>query len=118
MKQPESKLQKECVKWFQYQYPEYRKLLFHPTNGTKRTIKTAIYLKQQGVVAGVSDLIFLLPNKKFPFLCIEMKAGKNSQSEYQKEFAVAVEKVGGCYEVIRTFDAFKESINEYIKNKG
>jgi hypothetical protein len=117
MKQLEGKLQSECVRWFQYQYPEYRKLLFHPANGTKRTIKTAIALKKQGVVAGVSDLIFLLPNKKFPFLCLEMKIGNNTQTMYQREFATDVERVGGCYEVIRSFDAFKESINEYMKNR-
>lgn len=117
MKQLEGKLQSECVKWFQYKHPELRKLLFHPANGTKRSIKTAIALKKQGVVAGVSDLILLLPNKEFHFLCLEMKIGKNLQTTYQIEFATEVQKVGGCYEVIRTFDAFRESINEYLKNR-
>ena len=55
-KQSESQLQSECVRWFRYQYPEFKNVLFAIPNGGKRNISTAKRLKSEGVVPGVADL--------------------------------------------------------------
>ncbi len=116
MKSRETQLQKSCVRWFRLQYRRYKKLLFAVPNGGKRNAITASRLKAEGVVPGVSDLIFLYPNGIYPFLCIEMKYGNNEQSEHQKEWQEDVESVGGLYLVINSFDSFKTAINNYIRN--
>lgn len=114
MRNEESKLQINCVKWFRYQYPEYNKLLFAVPNGGNRSPITAKILKAEGVVAGVADLIFLKPNKDFHALLIEMKHGKNKQSEHQKEFQFVAESHGYKYELCYSFEEFQQIINNYF----
>lgn len=116
MKQTESKLQSACVKWFRYQYPEYKKLFFHPANGAKRDKITASILKGQGVEPGVSDLVLLVPNKDFIFFCIELKCNNNRQTPPQFEFERDVYKVGGKYSLVRSFDEFRAEAAAYIEN--
>jgi hypothetical protein len=50
--------------------------VFHVANGGKRNTSEAVKFKRMGVVAGVSDLVCLLPEGKVGF--IELKFGKNS----------------------------------------
>lgn len=115
MRHVESELQKSCVKWFKLQYPEYRRLLFAVPNGGRRNLREAIRLKAEGVVAGVSDLILLLPNGKYHALCIEMKTDKGRQQDTQKEFQKDVEKVGYRYIIIRSLEEFIKELNQYLK---
>lgn len=110
----ESQLQQNCIRWFRLQYPKYGRLLFAVPNGHKRNIVTAVKLKKEGVVAGVSDLILLVPNYTYHGLCIEMKIGKGKQTESQKEFQSDVEQMGYKYSVCRTLDEFTNLINNYI----
>lgn len=110
----ESQLQQNCIQWFRLQYPKYSRLLFAVPNGHKRNIVTAVKLKKEGVIAGVSDLILLVPNKTYHGLCIEMKIGKGKQTESQKEFQSEVEKVGYKYAICRSIDEFINLINNYI----
>ena len=110
----ESQLQQNCIQWFRFQYPKYGRLLFAVPNGHKRNIVTAVKLKKEGVVAGVSDLILLVPNKTYNGLCIEMKIGKGKQTESQKEFQSDVEQTGYKYSVCRTLEEFINLINNYI----
>ena len=110
----ESQLQQNCIQWFRFQYPKYGRLLFAVPNGHKRNIVTAVKLKKEGVVAGVSDLILLVPNKTYHGLCIEMKMGKGKQTELQKEFQSDVEQMGYKYYVCRTLEEFINLINNYI----
>lgn len=69
-----------------------------------------------GLVAGVSDLILMMPRGPWNALCIEMKTtDRNSgQSDDQKTWQKLVEAQGYRYEVVRTEDEFKELINEYL----
>ena len=53
MKHIESTLQVSCVRYFRYQYPQYKKLLFSIPNGGKRGVVTASIMKQEGALAGV-----------------------------------------------------------------
>lgn len=117
MKSLESQLQIACVRWFRYQFPEYGELLFSVPNGGKRHIATARKLKAEGVVAGVSDLILLVPNRDFHGLCIEMKYGKGRQTENQKNWQNKVEAEGYRYIVVKTFEDFETRVSYYLNVK-
>ena len=115
MKIREANLQTACINWFRMQHRELALNLFAIPNGGTRNAIEASNLKKQGVTAGVSDLILLFPNWKHPYLCIEMKVGRNKQTEHQKAFQQAVERVGGKYIICRSFEEFEKEINEYLK---
>lgn len=68
---------------------------FAVPNGGKRDVKTGAFLKKEGQLAGVADLILLLPGGEAIF--VELKAGKNRQQESQRLFQKNVEKLGFNY---------------------
>ena len=55
MRTQESNLQIQCFKWFRLQYPNV--IIASIPNGGKRNSITASILKQEGVLAGMPDLI-------------------------------------------------------------
>lgn len=110
----ENQLQAECIRWFRLQYPQYWRLLFHIPNGGTRNIIEATRLKAQGVVPGVADLILLKPNRIWNGLCIELKVGKNKQTDNQIEWGNAVSEQGYHYVVCRTVGEFINLINLYL----
>lgn len=117
MKNEESRIQQGCVRWFRYQYPNLSRLLLAVPNGGRRDKVTASILKAEGVVAGVSDLILLIPSQGYHALCIEMKTAHGRQSPEQKEWQQAVTDAGYKYIVCRNVDDFIESVNTYIKGE-
>lgn len=114
----EDRLQMACKYWFDCQYPQYRLLLHHSPNegllmkhdrdGAKR--------KAMGMRPGFPDFIFLLPNRVYPFLALELKSEKGRQSDHQKEYQLAVEQAGGKYVIVRSLDEFIGQINAYMDN--
>lgn len=119
MKSKEDNLQAACIRWFRYQYPD--KVLFAIPNGGSRNPIEAAKLKRTGTLAGVADL-FLMAADYNPVteigsygLFIELKVGKNGQTESQKSFQYKALMAGYQYRVCRTFDEFQEIINEYLK---
>ena len=70
--------------------------------------------KSLGVVAGVADLICLIPRGGHGALLIEMKDAHGMQKPAQKEWQVIVENQGYLYRVIRSLEEFKELINWYL----
>lgn len=114
MKSKEAQLQSACVRYFRYRYPKYKRLLFHVPNGGSRNVIEAANLKEQGVVAGAPDLILFVPKWDYPALCIELKAGKNKQTENQILWQQDAESQGYLYKVVRSFDEFKEQIDWYM----
>ena len=114
MKLEESRLQKECVKWFRYQYPELGRMLFSVPNGGSRNAIEASRLKSEGVVPGVSDLILLVPNSEHNCLCIEMKTVNGRQSELQRLWQNDTERFGNRYVVCRSFEAFVSEVGNYL----
>ncbi|GIM60531.1 VRR-NUC domain-containing protein [Capnocytophaga canis] len=110
MKQHESKLQSACVRWFKYQYPQY--LIFAVPNGGSRNTLEAKRLQQEGVLAGVSDLIVIAPNKT---IFIEMKHGKGKQTDKQKDFQKQVQQLGFSYFVCNSFDKFQNIVENEIE---
>ena len=118
MRHTESKTQSACVRWFRYQYPQYAKLLISVPNGVATTATQGRILKAEGMVAGASDLLLLLPNKSHPYLCIELKTDKGRQSEAQKAWQQAVEnKALARYAIARSVEEFIELITDYLNNR-
>lgn len=116
MKNQEERLQIECVRWFDMQYPEYRLLLHHSPNGGWRTAAEGSIFKRMGVRAGFPDIVLLLPTDEYTLLAIEMKADKGSQRPSQKEWQRVAEKYGIHYEVCRSFDEFYAVITKHIED--
>ena len=114
MKFDESRIQAACVRWFNYQYPEHRGLLFAVPNGGARNAATGRILKAEGVVAGVADLILLVPIVGHNALCIEMKTEKGRQQASQKEWQKKVELAGAKYVICRSFGQFVEIVTDYM----
>ena len=110
----EHRIQCACVKWFNLQYPEYRGLLFAVPNGGARSKATAGKLKAEGVVAGVADLILLVPSGAFHGLCIEMKTPKGRQSDVQVEWMHLVWEMGYDYALCRSLEEFIEDVRTYL----
>ncbi|MBR3938711.1 MAG: VRR-NUC domain-containing protein [Bacteroidales bacterium] len=113
----ESKLQQACVRYFRLAYPEYGYMLFAVPNGGSRNAVEARILKAEGVVAGVADLILLVPRSGYGSLCIEMKIGKNTQTDNQKLWQQEAEKAGNKYVVVRRFDDFRQVIEKYLNEQ-
>lgn len=113
---PESRLQCSCVQWFRLQHPDKRLLLFAVPNGGFRIASEAARLYAEGVVPGVSDLIYLEPRGGHGALCIEMKTTLTGsrQSDRQKEWQKAVEAVGIRYVICRTLDEFMKEVEYYL----
>lgn len=108
----EDQLQAACFKWFDNTYPEYRGTLFAVPNGGSRDKREANKLKATGVVAGVSDMIWVLPvNVEF----IEMKLPGKTQQENQKEFERKVKYLGHNYTVIFSLWNFQNFVKSKIK---
>lgn len=115
MRHEESSIQKSCVRWFRLQYPSLAKLLIAVPNGGRRGIVEASIMKSEGVVAGVADLLLLIPSKGCPFLCIEMKTPKGRQSPEQKAWQHEVEKIGARYVVCRGIEDFIREVNGHLR---
>lgn len=116
-KDEEHRLQVACVRWFRMQYSGYGNLLFAVPNGGLRNKSTAARLKAEGVVAGVADLVLLLPNQQYHAMCIELKTPKGRQQDTQKQWQQSVVRYGYCYVICHSLDEFVKDIKEYIQNR-
>jgi VRR-NUC domain. len=116
-KQEEARLQARCFQRCWNEYPETRRLLFHVENEAPHgNVIEGARRKALGLVAGVADLLLLMPRGKWHGLCIEMKTLSRSsrQRTEQREWQMLVESQGYRYEVIRTEEDFFALIREYL----
>ena len=121
----EANLQAACKKWFDYQYPQYRKLFFKIKNDGYKTYKQGSRDKSEGIEPGVSDTLLAVTRQisytkgdcrvidVIPGMFVEFKIKPNKQTPEQKAFQEAVERQGYRYELIYDFDTFKKIIEEY-----
>ena len=114
----ESQIQKGFVSWFRGRYTEIEPLFFAVSNGGVRNVWTAKILKDEGVRAGVSDLILLIPKHGYAGLLIETKKPDGTQSESQKEFERLATKFKYLYVIVRNQEDFEKLMMWYIENKG
>ncbi|MCM1555770.1 MAG: VRR-NUC domain-containing protein [Bacteroides sp.] len=110
--QHEARLQQTCVRWFRFQFPHV--LLFHIPNGGRRNAREAAFLKAEGVVAGVPDLFLAAGRSGKKGLFIEMKVGRNTETENQKRVRSQLEEAGYLCEVARSFDEFRDLVFGYM----
>lgn len=111
----EHRIQVACVRWFRLKYPHLFARLFAVPNGGRRDGITGARLKEEGVLAGVADLILLVPNAGYHALLIEMKTTKGRQSDTQKRWQQEV-CAGGEYKyvVCRSLEEFMKIVEEYL----
>ena len=102
------------IRWFRIAYPKL--IMFAIPNGEFRHIGTAIRLKKSGVVAGVSDLFLMKPNKHFSGLFIEMKAKGGKVSPQQKYFIEQAIANGYAAYVCFGFEDAQSVIVQYLKD--
>lgn len=114
----ESQIQKGFVRWFRGRYTEIEPLFFAVSNGGARNAWTAKIMKDEGVRAGVSDLILLIPKHGYAGLLIETKKPDGTQSESQKEFERLATKFKYLYVIVRNQEDFEKLMMWYIENKG
>lgn len=103
----EARLQAEAFQWHWNNYPTQRGLFFRIKNeGTNRI--SGARDKATGIVAGVADSVFLVPNRKPVF--IEFKLPEGKQSPKQHDWQLTVERAGYSYFICRDLENFKKLI--------
>lgn len=110
----ESRLQAACVRWYRYQYPDHAAMLIAVPNGVATSESQGAILKAEGMLAGVADLLLLLPAEGYSLLAVEMKTNTGRQSQRQKEWQRQAEAHGIRYEICRSFDDFNTLLTEYM----
>lgn len=113
MSHEESHLQIACVRWFRLVHPDL--VLFAIPNAAKRGKALASIMKNEGILAGASDLMLMVQCNGYGGLFIEMKTEKGKQSDTQKEFESKCFTYGYKYALCRSFDEFREIITNYLK---
>ena len=113
----EHKLQAACVRWYRLQYPKMKHNLFAVPNGSKRDVIIGAKLKEEGVLAGVADLILLKSNRFYGALLIEMKTPEGRQSDTQKEWQQKITNDGYKYVVVRSFEDFQREVRQYLSDE-
>ena len=104
-------LQAKLYKWYHNNYctklnnPQH--VIFSVPNGGHRSKSEAARFKATGLVAGVSDLIVVQPNK---IIFIELKLEKGKQQKTQIDFENKVSALGFEYHVVRSLEEFKKIV--------
>ncbi len=118
-KRKEHQIQKSCVKWFRYQYPHLKLCLFSVPNGfwvkgaSRFNLQMAmVYLKDEGLQTGVPDLVLMYNNKAYG---IELKTDTGEPSDKQIKVHKAWKKQGVETYIVRSFEEFKELIENIVK---
>lgn len=86
------------------------------TGRTYRFSPEAAKLKRMGVLSGVADLAFILPNGQAAF--IELKVGANTQSDDQIDFQAAVKARGCAYVVCRSLVEVERVLTRWLAAFG
>ena len=113
----EHNLQAAEVRYIRGVYPDLEGVFFAVPNGGKRTSRQAAWLKEEGMKAGVADILLLKRTSQFGFLCIENKTPKGRQEPEQKVFQCEVERHGGKYIIVRSIDEFIQAIDNYLNDE-
>jgi len=104
----EFKIQAECFQWHWNNFADQRGRLFTVNNNAPSAYAGSV-MKAMGVVAGVSDMIYL-SNAGAVFLEFKDEAGRQSLS--QKWWQGVVEDAGYCYKIIRSLEDFQRMLDE------
>lgn len=109
-------LQKACVVWLELMRRQKKLNYFHVPNGQYKSKKMAWIMKEQGLRAGVPDLVLLFPGGRTIF--VEMKARYGTLSTMQKIFHEDLKLMGFEVHVVKDLDALMNICgNETSKGK-
>ena len=120
----ESDEQKEIVRWFRSEYPEFAKCLRVSQSGGYRgkgrqgAIRSAL-IKAMGGVTGESDIAILLPRGgTYGSLLIEHKAagGAHKATPAQIDYIDYHNGIGNMAVITRGVEAAKAAIRQYIES--
>ena len=124
MRQLESIEQQKLFTWWRFEGHKRFGLpvccLFAIPNGGKRSLKTAMTLKREGVQAGVPDIFLAVPDQYRSGLFIELKRPKGpgvragSPSKAQREVMEALTARGYCCKVAYGADEARKVIEWYM----
>lgn len=115
----EHRIQCSCVRWFNLKHRKLKGRLFAVPNGGKRDALTGAKLKAEGVVAGVADLILLVPNRFYGALLVEMKTLTGRQSKSQKDWEqIITSERDYKYVICHSLDDFIREVDDYLKYYG
>ena len=90
-----------------------RTSLLRRSYGGSRNAREAQRFKAEGVLAGVADLVVMLPQGKSIY--IEMKIKGNRQTDNQKDFQKKSIALGHTYAVCYTFEEFQKVIENQLQ---
>lgn len=115
----EGEEQAELVAWFRATFPEIGALLIHiPNGGSRRNAYEGWRLKQQGVRAGVSDLLLPVARGGYFGLWLEFKATPPDDAaitESQLEWQAAMQAQGYRAEICLGIEAAKALLTAYMQ---
>ena len=114
-----SRLQAGCVKWFRYQYSEYKDLLFSIPNGLPifdKELRVKIYnrLNREGLKAGVPDLFLAVPKGIYHGAFIEIKYWDDRLRKNQFDMIQLLTAQNYKCLVVNSLDEFIKGVDEYL----
>lgn len=114
--QHERRMQAAVIRWARSNaglYPPLRWLFAIPNGGSRDALE-AMWLKKEGVTAGVFDLCLLFDNGEYPTLWMEMKHGKNTLTADQREFEAWAQSQGHQTAICYTPDEAIRQLRDYL----
>lgn len=110
----EHKLQSAAFKWYRLQYPKMIHNLFAIPNAAKRTARVGAYMKEEGLLPGVADVVLMKSNRFYGACFFEFKTRKGRQSQNQKDWQQRITNDGYKYVIIRSLEEFQKEIKQYL----
>lgn len=110
----ESAIQQQFMAWLKLRYPIPYQVSFAVPNAAKRSLREGARFKREGVKAGVSDFIMLMPNEKHHALLIEFKSKTGKVTKEQKDFQQIVNFNGYKAVVCRSLEEAMEVVKDYF----
>lgn len=108
----ESKIQQQIVMWFRSN--PNRGIIFSVPNESGNA-REQMRKKQIGLLAGVSDLVCLLPGGVT--LLMEVKTQTGKQSETQRKFESKSIKLGHSYVVVRSLEHAIDAVEKHTPKR-
>jgi hypothetical protein len=109
----ESTEQMMFFKWLRVALP--RLIAFHVPNGGKRSLRTAVRLKREGVTTGIPDIVIAKPCGIYSGMYIELKRTKGGAlSEAQKDMIRELKAEGYYVAVCRGFEEARQELIAYL----